>query len=288
MEGLVHQFRPDAIVNFAAETHVDRSIDGPAVFLNTNVIGTFTLLDVVTSYWSKLESGRRGNFRFVQISTDEVFGSLGAEGYFSEDSRYASNSPYSASKAAGDLLTGAWHSTYGLPTIVSNCTNNYGPFQHPEKLIPTIIRNALADQAIPIYGKGENRRDWLYVEDHVDGLFKILDRGLPGEPYIFGSGVDLPNIELATMICALLDARRPSPRGTYRKLITLVADRPGHDYRYAVDPAKVRTALGWIAKTPLEVGLAATIDWYLSNPEWLTRDGKGLGRLGLINVSGGA
>jgi dTDP-glucose 4,6-dehydratase len=288
MQDLVRDFEPDTIVNFAAESHVDRSIDDPAVFLKTNVLGTFVLLDVATAYWSTRDPANRERFRFVQISTDEVFGSLAREGVFSESSRYAPNSPYSASKAAGDHLAAAWHNTYGLPAIVSNCTNNYGPYQHAEKLIPTILRNALADQPIPIYGSGENRRDWLYVEDHVDGLFRLIDRGHAGEAYIFGSGTDVPNIEVAQKICKLLDARRPRARESYCQLITLVADRPGHDFRYAVDTGKARSALGWSPKMILDAGLAETVDWYLSNPEWLTRDGRGLGRLGLSHMSRGA
>lgn len=284
MEDLLRDFDPDGIVNFAAESHVDRSIDGPADFLQSNVVGAFSLLEAATAYWSKLDGARRGAFRFVQISTDEVFGSLDS-GHFVETSRYAPSSPYSASKAAADLLSLAWRNTYGLPTIVSNCTNNYGPYQHPEKLIPTVVRNALANQPIPIYGKGENRRDWLYVEDHVEGLFKLIEKGRVGESYIFGSGRDVPNIELATMICDRLDRVRPAA-AAYKNLITFVADRPGHDHRYAVDPSKVRDTLGWSAATPIERGLAATVDWYLSNPEWLKRDGQDFGRLGLARTGG--
>lgn len=287
MHRLFAEFRPEAVLNLAAESHVDRSIDGPAVFLNTNVLGTFTLLHVATDYWSALHIHERERFRFVQVSTDEVFGSLGSHGRFSEASRYAPNSPYSASKAAGDLLARAWSSTFGLPTIVSNCSNNYGPYQHPEKLIPTVLRSALAGEPITIYGNGENRRDWLYVDDHVDGLFRLLEQGLPGKSYIFGSGVDVANIELAGMICDILDARRPRAHGSHRDLLTLVADRPGHDYRYAVDPSKASTALGWCARIPLAAGIAATIKWYLAHPDWLTRNQQEYGRLGLAGARSG-
>jgi dTDP-glucose 4,6-dehydratase len=288
MEALIEDFRPNVVLNLAAETHVDRSIDGPSAFIETNVGGTFALLNAATAYWSRLAPSDRSRFRFVQISTDEVYGSLGAHGRFSEQTRYAPNSPYSASKAAGDLFAGAWFSTYGLPTIVSNCTNNYGPYQHPEKLIPTIIRKALAGAGIPIYGTGNNCRDWLHVDDHVDGLFQIIAHGAPGESYIFGTGLDVSNLELATLICDCLDERRPMPAGKkYQGLVEFVVDRPGHDHRYAVDPTKAETTLKWRARTSLTAGIHATVDWFLDNLDWVTR-GTEHDRLGSSDIQGRA
>ena len=256
---------PDAVMHLAAESHVDRSIDGPADFIETNITGTFNLLEAARAHWQA--QGRPERFRFHHISTDEVFGSLGENGQFTEETPYDPRSPYSASKAASDHLVRAWHHTYGLPVVLSNCSNNYGPFHFPEKLIPVVILNALHGQPIPVYGQGANVRDWLFVEDHADALLTVLERGSPGRSYAIGGENEATNIDLVRKICALLDARRPDA-APHDRLITFVADRPGHDLRYAIDPARIRTELGWRPSVTLEEGLAHTVDWYLANEVW--------------------
>ncbi|MGD9509721.1 MAG: dTDP-glucose 4,6-dehydratase [Geminicoccaceae bacterium] len=263
------EFRPDAVIHLAAESHVDRSIDGPAAFIATNVVGTFTLLDAALAYWRDLEEQRRAAFRFVQVSTDEVYGSLGPEGRFTEATRYDPNSPYSASKAAGDHLARAWNRTYGLPVILTNCSNNYGPYQFPEKLIPLTVIKAAAGETLPVYGKGENVRDWIHVEDHARGILAALERGRPGEGYNFGGAAERRNIDVVRQICALLDAALPEHGASGReRLISFVADRPGHDARYAIDDAKARHELGWSPRRSFEQGLAETVRWYLDHRDW--------------------
>ncbi|MEM6635175.1 MAG: dTDP-glucose 4,6-dehydratase [Pseudomonadota bacterium] len=267
---------PDAVMHLAAESHVDRSIDGPGAFIDTNVNGTYTLLQAARAHWEG--RGRPDAFRFHHISTDEVFGSLGATGLFTEDTPYDPRSPYSASKAASDHLVRAWGETFGLPVLVTNCSNNYGPYHFPEKLIPVVILNALAGRPIPVYGKGENVRDWLFVEDHADALLRVLAQGQPGRSYNIGGENEARNIDLVRMICTLLDERRPDA-APHDRLITFVTDRPGHDMRYAIDPSRVRNELGWRPSVTLETGLARTVDWYLENTDWwqnlLNRDGVG-------------
>ena len=271
---------PDAILHLAAESHVDRSIDGPGAFIETNVTGTYTLLEAARAYW--MGQGRPDTFRFHHVSTDEVYGTLGETGAFTEDTPYAPNSPYSASKAGSDHLVRAWGETYGLPVIVTNCSNNYGPFHFPEKLIPVVILKALAGAAIPVYGAGENVRDWLYVEDHADALLTVLRKGAIGRSYNIGGENEARNIDLVRMICALLDERRPGG-APHARLIEFVTDRPGHDLRYAIDPTRIRTELGWRPSVTLEQGLARTVDWFLANEPWWRalqdRDGVGA-RLG--------
>ena len=268
--------RPTAVMHLAAESHVDRSIDGPGAFIETNVTGTYTLLQAARAHWEA--QGKPADFRFHHISTDEVFGTLGATGQFTEDTPYAPNSPYSASKAASDHLVRAWHETYGLPVVLTNCSNNYGPYHFPEKLIPVVILNALAGQPIPVYGQGLNVRDWLYVEDHADALLAVLARGENGRSYNIGGENEARNIDLVQMICAILDRLRPADR-PYASLITYVSDRPGHDLRYAIDPSRIRSELGWRPSVTLEQGLEKTVRWYLDNEEWWRalqhRDGVG-------------
>jgi dTDP-glucose 4,6-dehydratase len=262
----------DLVVNFAAESHVDRSIDGPAAFVQTNVVGTLTLLECVLAYWRGLPADRREGFRFLHVSTDEVYGSLGASGRFSEQSPYQPNSPYSASKAASDHLVRAFHHTYGLPTLTTNCSNNYGPYQFPEKLIPLIIQKALAGEPLPVYGDGRNVRDWLYVLDHCAAITRVLEDGRPGEVYNIGGDAERENIHVVKTICAHLDARRPLADGRARdSLITYVTDRPGHDRRYAIDASRIREELGWRPSESFETGIARTIDWYLDNQAWVRR-----------------
>ena len=272
---------PDAVMHLAAESHVDRSIDGPAAFIETNLVGTFNMLDAARAYWQ--ERGRPGGFRFHHISTDEVYGSLGAEGKFTETTPYDPRSPYSASKAGSDHLVRAWAETYGLPVLVTNCSNNYGPFHFPEKLIPVVILNALAGKPIPVYGDGGNVRDWLYVEDHADALLTVLANGQVGRTYNIGGENEAKNIDLVRMICAELDRLRPDG-APHDRLITFVTDRPGHDRRYAIDPARIRTELGWRPSVTLAEGLARTVAWYLDNEDWwrplLVRTGVGQ-RLGV-------
>lgn len=268
--------RPDAVMHLAAESHVDRSIDGPGAFIETNVAGTYNMLEAARAYW--LDQGRPEGFRFHHISTDEVYGSLGATGMFTEETPYAPNSPYSASKAASDHLVRAWGETYGMPILVTNCSNNYGPFHFPEKLIPVVILKALKGDAIPVYGTGENVRDWLYVEDHADALLTVLQRGEVGRTYNIGGENEATNIDLVRMICTILDELRPAAT-PYAELIGFVADRPGHDLRYAIDPTRIRTELGWRPSVTLEEGLRRTVAWYLDNAPWWqaleARDGVG-------------
>ena len=281
LEGALTRFRPDAVLHLAAETHVDRSIDGPAAFVESNILGTFNLLQAVRRYWAGLPAAQRDAFRLLHVSTDEVFGSLGPEGRFSETSRYDPRSPYAASKAAADHLVAAFHHTYGLPTLVTNCSNNYGPYQFPEKLIPVLVLSALAGEALPIYGDGGAVRDWLYVEDHVRGLLAVLSRGRPGETYAIGGDTERDTLEMARAVCAALDALEP--RGSsYAELIAFVPDRPGHDRRYAIDASKIRRDLGWTPQTPFEDGLRDTVAWYLANLEWCRAalGGERLERLG--------
>jgi len=269
---LLGEHRPDAIVNFAAESHVDRSIDGPAAFIETNVVGTLGLLECARDYWRSLDEGAAGAFRFLHVSTDEVYGSLGAEGLFTEDTPYAPNSPYSASKAASDHLVRAFHHTYGLPTLTTNCSNNYGPFQFPEKLIPLIMQKALKAESLPVYGDGRNVRDWLYVGDHCSAIQRVLEGGRVGETYNVGGNAERENIAVVKTICALLDQRHPLPDGKRREdLITFVKDRPGHDRRYAIDSGKLRRELGWRPTETFETGIAHTVDWYLANQAWTNR-----------------
>jgi dTDP-glucose 4,6-dehydratase len=263
----VRQADPDLVMHLAAESHVDRSIDGPAAFIESNVSGTFNLLQAVRAHWEQLPAERREGFRFHHISTDEVFGSLGPTGRFSETTPYDPRSPYSASKAASDHLVSAWHHTYGLPVVLTNCSNNYGPWQFPEKLIPVVILKAVAGEPIPLYGDGANVRDWLYVEDHVEALLLAATRGRLGESYCVGGHGERNNKQVVEAICALLDERRPAG-APHARLITTVKDRPGHDRRYAIDPTRISTELGWQPRHNFEAGLAATVDWYLANLEW--------------------
>lgn len=256
---------PNAVMHLAAESHVDRSIDGPAEFIETNLIGTFHLLEAARAYW--VAAGKQASFRFHHISTDEVYGSLGETGMFTEETRYDPRSPYSASKAGSDHLVRAWGETYNLPIVLTNCSNNYGPYHFPEKLIPVTILNALAGKPLPIYGKGENIRDWLFVEDHADALLTVLQNGAVGETYNIGGENEVRNIDLVKMICALLDVKKPASK-PYASQITFVSDRPGHDMRYAIDPAKIRNELGWRPSITLEQGLERTINWYLDNAAW--------------------
>lgn len=261
-------YRPDAVLNLAAETHVDRSIDDPAVFIETNLVGTFTLLQEALYYWRKLDGDARNRFRFLHASTDEVFGSLPAEGLFSESSAYRPNSPYSATKAGSDHLVRAWHQTYGLPTMVTTCSNNYGPYQFPEKLIPHMIVRGLADLPLPVYGDGMNIRDWLYVSDHARALLHVIQHGRVGETYAIGGRSERTNAAIVEVICGLLDELSPSPKGARGSLITNVPDRPGHDRRYAIDCSVIERELGWTPTESLETGLAKTVRWYLDNRSW--------------------
>lgn len=266
--GLLAEARPQAVLHLAAESHVDRSIDGPAEFLRANVQGTFTLLEAALEHWRSLSGEQRDAFRFVHVSTDEVYGSLGREGAFREDTPYAPNSPYSASKAASDHFARAWHHTYGLPVIITNCSNNYGPRQFPEKLIPLMILNALEGRELPLYGDGRQVRDWLFVRDHCDGLLAALRRGRPGESYNFGGDAERENVQVVRAICALLDELRPDAAGARARLIRHVQDRPGHDRRYAMDASKARRELAWAPRETFEHGLRLTVRWYLENLDW--------------------
>ncbi len=269
---LLSEYRPRAIVHFAAESHVDRSIHGPEAFIRTNIEGTFTLLEAARKYWQSLDEDARAGFRFLHVSTDEVYGSLELDDpAFTETKAYEPNSPYSASKAASDHLVRAWHHTYGLPVLTTNCSNNYGPFQFPEKLIPLVIANALAGKALPIYGDGMNIRDWLYVTDHCTAIRRVLADGRPGETYNIGGWNEQPNIAIVKAICALLDELRPDPAGPYERLIEFVRDRPGHDRRYAIDARKIERELGWRPAETFETGLRKTVAWYLDNQDWVAQ-----------------
>ena len=283
---LLAAHQPDAVVNFAAESHVDRSIDGPGAFIQTNVVGTLGLLESARDYWKALAGERRERFRLLHVSTDEVYGSLGDTGKFTEATPYAPNSPYSASKAASDHLVRAFHHTYGLPVLTTNCSNNYGPYHFPEKLIPLIIARALAGEPLPVYGDGRNVRDWLFVGDHCSAIRTVLEKGRVGETYNVGGNAEKQNIEVVHTVCALLDARAPREDGQPRSSqITFVADRPGHDRRYAIDASKLRDELGWEPAYTFEQGIAETVDWYLSNQDWVERVLDGSYRLERIGTA---
>ncbi len=272
VDRLLAEHRPSAIVHFAAESHVDRSILGPGAFIRTNVEGTFALLEAARAHWNGLDADARAAFRFLHVSTDEVYGSLGpGDPPFAEDHPYEPNSPYSASKAASDHLVRAWHHTYGLPVLTTNCSNNYGPYHFPEKLIPLMIVNALAGKPLPVYGDGMQVRDWLYVRDHCAAIREVLARGRLGETYNVGGWNEKPNIEIVQTICTLLDELRPDPAGSYRRLITYVTDRPGHDRRYAIDARKLESELGWRPAETFETGIRKTVRWYLDHPDWVAR-----------------
>lgn len=266
LDRILAAHQPDAVMHLAAESHVDRSIDGPGTFVETNINGTYNMLEAARSYW--VQHDKPAGFRFHHISTDEVFGSLGPTGQFTEDTAYDPRSPYSASKAASDHLARAWGETYGLPVVLSNCSNNYGPYHFPEKLVPVIILNALAGKPLPIYGDGANVRDWLYVEDHADALLLVLQQGAVGRSYNIGGENERSNLELVHTLCAILDEKRPLSTGSYTDLITFVTDRPGHDARYAIDPTRIRQELGWRPSVTVEEGLERTVDWYLANEKW--------------------
>lgn len=285
VSSLLARHRVDAVVNFAAESHVDRSIDGPSEFIATNVVGTLGLLEATRDYWRGLDEAAAKAFRLLHVSTDEVYGSLGDEGYFTEDSQYAPNSPYSASKAASDHLVRAFHHTYGLPVLTTNCSNNYGPFQFPEKLIPLIMHKALAGEPLPVYGDGQNVRDWLFVGDHCTAIRRVLEAGRIGETYNVGGNAEQKNLDVVRTICSLLDERRPLPGGRHREdLITFVKDRPGHDRRYAIDASKLKNELGWTPSQTFESGIQATVDWYLGNTAWVDRVLDGSYRLERLGV----
>lgn len=269
IERIFNQHQPDAIMHLAAESHVDRSIDGPADFMQTNIIGTYNLLDVARKYWDKLEGSRKQNFRFHHVSTDEVYGDLEETGFFTEETPYAPSSPYSASKASSDHLVRAWHRTYGMPVVITNCSNNYGHYQFPEKLIPLVTLNAVEGKPLPIYGKGDQIRDWLHVDDHARALRLVLETGKLGDTYNIGGHNEKTNLEVVKTICAILDKRLPdSPHVPHESLITYVTDRPGHDLRYAIDADKIEQDLGWTPDETFETGIEKTIDWYLENEEW--------------------
>ncbi len=277
VDAILARHRPDAIMHLAAESHVDRSIDGPAAFIETNITGTYTMLEAARAYWTA--QGKPERFRFHHISTDEVFGSLGPAGKFTEDTPYDPRSPYSASKASSDHLVRAWHETYGLPVVLTNCSNNYGPYHFPEKLIPVVILKALAGAPIPIYGAGDNVRDWLYVEDHAEALLLVVQKGTAGRSYNIGGENETTNLDLVTRICAILDQRRPGNR-PYAEQIAFVADRPGHDRRYAIDPTRIRDELGWRPSVTLDEGLDRTVRWFLDHEDWwrALQDRDGVGR----------
>jgi dTDP-glucose 4,6-dehydratase len=273
LEQLFVKFKPDAVMHLAAESHVDRSIDGPTAFIETNIVGTYTLLEVARKYWQDLDDNKKAVFRFHHISTDEVYGDLeGTTDLFTETTSYAPSSPYSASKASSDHLVRAWQRTYGLPTIVTNCSNNYGPYHFPEKLIPLVILNALDGKALPIYGKGDQIRDWLFVEDHARALYQVVTEGVVGETYNIGGHNEKQNIEVVKKICKILDELKPQANGQkYESLITFVKDRPGHDVRYAIDAAKIEKELGWKPRETFETGIRKTVEWYLNNLDWCRR-----------------
>jgi len=288
MRALFEKYQPCAVMHLAAESHVDRSIDAPAEFIQTNIVGTFTLLQEALHYWRTLDEAVHDTFRLLHVSTDEVFGSLGAHGLFTETSPYAPNSPYSASKAASDHLVRAWCETYELPTIITNCSNNYGPYHFPEKLIPHMIIKGLAEEALPVYGDGQNVRDWLYVEDHARALTQVLKHGRIGETYNIGGRNERSNLDVVEKICSLLDALEPSLSGDRKRLISFVTDRPGHDRRYAIDASKLERELGWRANENFESGLEKTVIWYLANRSWwqsILRRGYASNRIGLMVTS---
>ncbi len=288
VRGVFERHRPDGVIHLAAESHVDRSIDGPRVFIETNVLGTYTLLEEARRYWSTLQDEGRAAFRFHHVSTDEVYGSLGEQGLFTEETPYQPNSPYSASKAASDHLVRAWHHTYGLPVVTTNCSNNYGPYHFPEKLIPLMILNALEGRPLPVYGDGRQVRDWLFVEDHARALARVFEQGRPGQEYNIGGHNERRNLEVVHTLCELLESlapeRRPAGVARYADLITFVQDRPGHDLRYAIDAGKIERELGWVPRESFESGMRKTVQWYLDNETWWrrVRDGSYRGeRLGL-------
>lgn len=286
LDAIFSDLKPRGVIHLAAESHVDRSIDGPAAFLQTNIVGTYTLLESARRYWSELNQQSRADFRFLHVSTDEVYGSLGSSGLFTENTPYAPNSPYSATKAASDFLVRAWHHTYGFPTIITNCSNNYGPYQFPEKLIPVIILNALKGKPIPVYGKGENVRDWLFVEDHAAALEKAFNTGRVGETYNIGGSNERKNVEVVTTICGLLDRLVPRTDGkSYSTQITYVQDRPGHDLRYAIDSTKAQRELKWRPQETFESGLEKTVRWYLNNLDWCERVMANKYRLERLGIS---
>ena len=268
ISAIFDRHEPDCIMHLAAESHVDRSISGPLEFMQTNILGTYTLLEASRNYWQKLPEGKRNQFRFHHISTDEVYGSLGDQGYFTEDTPYSPNSPYSASKASSDHLVRAWHHTYGLPVVTTNCSNNYGPYHFPEKLIPLMILNALQGKPLPVYGKGENVRDWLFVEDHARALRLVLGKGRIGETYNVGGRCERSNLDVVNSICAILDELFPG-KAPHASLIAFVKDRPGHDFRYAIDASKIERELGWLPQETFESGIRKTVEWYIDNPEWV-------------------
>jgi dTDP-glucose 4,6-dehydratase len=269
LDRIFSTYQPDAVLHLAAESHVDRSIDSPSTFIDTNIVGTFTLLQAARRYLDGLSPARRGVFRFHHVSTDEVYGTLGTDGAFHEETPYAPNSPYSASKAASDHLVRAWQHTFALPTVLTNCSNNYGPYQHPEKLIPLMITNAVRGRPLPVYGSGANIRDWLYVEDHARALWLVLTRGRIGEKYNVGGDAEMTNLDIVHRICAIIDEHRPNaPHGPNANLIKFVTDRPGHDLRYAIDASKIRRELGWTPRETLATGLRRTVEWYLDNLDW--------------------
>jgi dTDP-glucose 4,6-dehydratase len=288
LDRVFREHRPTGVMHLAAESHVDRSIEGPADFIDTNIVGTYTLLEAARGWWSALEGSARSAFRFHHVSTDEVYGSLAETGLFTEQTPYQPNSPYSASKAASDHLVRAWHHTYGLPVVTSNCSNNYGPYQFPEKLIPHMILNALDGKPLPVYGDGTNVRDWLYVEDHVRALLRILEQGRVGETYNVGGHNERTNLEVVHTLCELLDEMLPdSPHRPHTGLITFVRDRPGHDQRYAIDATRIEQQLGWVPDESFETGLRKTVEWYLENREWWRRVLDGSYRLERIGLAEG-
>lgn len=290
LDKVFNEFRPDVVMHLAAESHVDRSIDGPAEFIQTNIVGTYTLLEAARRYWSTLDAGAKAAFRFHHISTDEVYGDLeGTDDLFTETTSYAPSSPYSASKASSDHLVRAWQRTFGLPTLVTNCSNNYGPYHFPEKLIPHVILNALAGKPLPVYGDGSQIRDWLYVEDHARALVEVVTKGKVGETYNIGGHNEKRNIEVVETICDLLEELAPNkPAGVtrYRDLITFVKDRPGHDLRYAIDASKIQAELGWVPEQTFETGIRQTVQWYLDNKQWWERVLNGEYRLGRLGEQG--
>jgi dTDP-glucose 4,6-dehydratase len=290
VERVFREYHPHAVMHLAAESHVDRSIDGPAAFIETNVVGTYTLLETARTYWNELEGVEKSCFRFQHISTDEVYGSLDTNGLFTEETKYQPNSPYSASKASSDHLIRAWHHTYGLPSLITNCSNNYGPYQYPEKLIPLMILNALDGKPMPIYGKGDQVRDWLYVDDHARALYKVLTKGSLGETYNIGGNNEMRNISVVKEICNVLEELAPEkPPGVarYEQLITHVVDRPGHDLRYAIDASKIKCELGWKSQETFETGLRKTVQWYLNNLDWCRRVQDGSYQRERLGLSGG-